>query len=85
MKEEQKTYILFPSHTDGIALEKVLKQKGIRFTIVPTPRDLSKCCGISIMLNPDDQEEAEKLIKEHGDIKVEGIHTIKRKKRNWFG
>lgn len=79
------SYVLFPSHTDGLALEKVLKSKGMKYTIVPTPRELSKCCGISIMIHPENVSDIEKLLEDHGDIKIEGIHTIEKKKRNWFG
>ncbi|MCT4605002.1 MAG: DUF3343 domain-containing protein [Marinisporobacter sp.] len=79
-----QTYILFPSHTDGLALEKVLKLNEIKYIIVPTPRDLSKCCGISIKIDPELKEEIECLIQKNPDIKIEGIHTIERKKRNWF-
>ncbi|QZY54366.1 DUF3343 domain-containing protein [Crassaminicella profunda] len=79
-----QTYILFPSHTDGLALEKVLKSNEIKYTIVPTPRDLSKCCGISIKIDPDQKEKIEGLIQKNPDIKIEGIHTVERKKRNWF-
>ncbi|QEK11280.1 DUF3343 domain-containing protein [Crassaminicella thermophila] len=85
MKRTFQTYVLFPSHTDGLALEKVLKSNNMKYTIVPTPRDLSKCCGISILINPDDTKQVEQLLKKHSDIKTEGIYTIEKKKRNWFG
>ncbi|WP_053955746.1 DUF3343 domain-containing protein [Inediibacterium massiliense] len=78
------TYVLFPSHTDGLALEKILKVEKVNYTIVPTPRDLSKCCGISIMLDPKDKHRVQNLLTKYSDIKTEGIYTIERKKRNWF-
>ncbi|WP_425445930.1 DUF3343 domain-containing protein [Dethiothermospora halolimnae] len=85
MDTKLNSYVLFPSHNDGLALEKVLKDENIKYTIVPTPRQLSTCCGISIMIDPNDKVNVEKLIDSNPDIKTEGIHTIKRKKRNWFG
>lgn len=77
-------YILFPSHTDGLALEKILKSERIKYTIVPTPRELSKSCGITIMINPDDEEKVREILDINPEIKVNGIHTIERKRRGWF-
>ncbi|WP_242844255.1 DUF3343 domain-containing protein [Caloranaerobacter azorensis] len=77
-------YILFPSHTDGLALEKILKFKKIKYTIVPTPRELSKSCGISIMINPDDKENVREILNVNPEIKINGIYTIERKRRGWF-
>ncbi len=84
MITEIKSYVLFPSHTDGLALESILKKRKLKYTIVPTPRELSKCCGISIMISPEDTDTVKELLQNFPDIKTEGIHTIKRKKRNWF-
>lgn len=85
MDFQLQSYILFPSHGDGIALEKVLKANGVNYTIVPTPRELSKCCGISIMIQEEDINTVKQLLGLYSDIKTEGIHTIQKKKRNWFG
>lgn len=84
MESILNTYILFPSHSDGLALEKVLKYNKIKYTITPTPRELSKCCGISIMIDREDINLVEKIISGNSDIKTEGIHTLEKKKRNWF-
>ncbi|MBS4538173.1 DUF3343 domain-containing protein [Clostridium sp. D2Q-11] len=78
------TYILFPSHSDGLALEKKLKEESIKYTISPTPRSLSECCGISIMISPEICHTVESIIKENRDIRISGIHTIERKSRDWF-
>ncbi|WZL72456.1 DUF3343 domain-containing protein [Clostridiaceae bacterium 35-E11] len=85
MEKQLQSYVLFPSHNDGLAMEKILKKHNIKYTIVPTPRQLSKCCGISIMLHPEDTKKVSTLITAHPDIKIEGIHTIEKKTRNWFG
>lgn len=85
MEMQRQSYVLFPSHADGIALEKILRSRAIKYTIAPTPRELSKCCGISIMVEPEDVTVVEELLKEHADIRTEGIYTIEKKRRNWFG
>lgn len=78
------TYILFPSHAHGLSLEKRLKEHQIGYTIVPTPRQLSTSCGISIMIDPSCKESVEKILKENKNIETLGIHTIEVKKRKWF-
>ncbi|WP_201750389.1 DUF3343 domain-containing protein [Senegalia massiliensis] len=80
----KQTYILFPSHSDGLALEKKLKEKSIKYIISPTPRSLSKCCGISIIIDPELQYLVEEIVEQNKDIEVSGIHTIEKKARNWF-
>ncbi|WP_432667354.1 DUF3343 domain-containing protein [Wukongibacter baidiensis] len=75
MKTGSESFILFPSHSDGLALEKVLKTNGIKYTIVPTPRSLSKCCGISIRVETGDIDLVKDLLNDNSLINVDGIHT----------
>jgi hypothetical protein len=72
-------YILFPNVTEGLKLEKLLKTEEIRYTIVPTPRELSKCCGISIKYEYPD-ESAIKLLVEQHEIRVEGFRSLPARK-----
>ncbi len=65
-------------------MEKILKNNKIKYTIVPTPRELSKSCGISIMINPEDVNKVNELIECNSELKVLGIHTIEKRKRKWF-
>lgn len=72
-------YILFPNVTEGLKLEKLLKAESIRYTIVPTPRELSKCCGISIKYEYED-DCAIKLLAEDHEIKIEGFRSLPARK-----
>ncbi|HWR60964.1 MAG TPA: DUF3343 domain-containing protein [Clostridia bacterium] len=72
-------YILFPNVTEGLKLEKLLKEDGIRYTIVPTPRELSKCCGISIKYEYEDESPIKQLAEEHG-VRVEGFRSLPGRK-----
>jgi hypothetical protein len=45
---EKVWYVLFSNHTWGLLLDKALREAGIRATIVPTPRALSKSCGMAL-------------------------------------
>ena len=76
--QQIRYYILFPSHTEGIKMESVLKKEKIKYTIVPTPRELSASCGISIMYNKEDEEKIKGLIDIH-NVKTSGLHCVNKK------
>ena len=84
MEKDSKTFILFPSHMHGISLEKKLKESEIEYVISPTPRELSTCCGISIMIEDSDIPAVEGILSENPNIKTLGIHTISKKKKRLF-
>ena len=77
--DDQNYYILFPNVTEGLKLEKHLKEKNIKYTIVPTPRELSKCCGICIMYDKE-VEDSIKLEVEKNGIKIDGFKSLPKKK-----
>ncbi len=77
--DEYNYYILFPNVNEGLKLEKLLKEKGIKYTIVPTPRELSKCCGICIMYEAEDENAIKLVAEEHG-IKTEGFKNLPKRK-----
>ena len=76
---EESFYILFPNVTEGLKLEKLLKENAVKYTIVPTPRELSKSCGISIMYEFGDDSLIKRIAEEHG-IRTEGFKSLIRKK-----
>ncbi len=80
---EERFYILFPSHTEGMKLESVLRKNGIKNTIVPTPRKLSVCCGISIMYNKEDEERIKVLIKEN-NVDIIGMECLAFETKNFY-
>lgn len=76
-------YILFPSYNSGLALETELKKTKIKYTIVPTPRELSSCCGISIMYNKEDEDRIKEII-EFKSIVVSGFHSLEKEYRSYY-
>ncbi|MBP7320810.1 MAG: DUF3343 domain-containing protein [Lachnospiraceae bacterium] len=56
-------YVLFDNHTDGMALYQELKRNGLSAVISPTPRSLSKCCGISLLITEDQVEQVEEIAR----------------------
>lgn len=69
------SYVLFPNHTEGLKLERHLKVAKIKYTITPTPRELSHCCGISIRIQPRDKEKLKHLVKAHA-IQIDAIKDL---------
>jgi hypothetical protein len=81
--DELRFYVLFPNHTEGMKLDSILRKSGIKHTIVPTPRRLSVCCGISIMYNEEDRERIIKLIEENG-VSILGMESLVHEKKNFY-
>lgn len=81
--EQTNYYILFPSHTEGMKMDSLLRKNKIKHTIVPTPRELSKSCGICIMYNKEDEELIKNLIEEN-DIKNSGLHSLTKTIKNFY-
>lgn len=72
METDYRYYILFPNHNEGLRLNRELKQTGIKNTIAPTPRAASSSCGISLIVEAEDLQEVEAIIKDTG-VLVEKI------------
>lgn len=68
-------YVTFPSVHNGLTLEARLKEEEIPFAVVPTPREISKCCGISIRFMEEWQETILTVIKKNA-IKISGIYKL---------
>ena len=47
---QMQHYVIFPNHDNGMRLYQELKKQGTSAVISPTPRTVSKCCGISLMI-----------------------------------
>lgn len=77
--EEMSYYIVFPNVTEALQLEKKLKENNIGYTIAPTPRELSNCCGISIKYSLEDEVIIKGIVEEN-EIKALGFHGILRKR-----
>ena len=80
-------YILFQNHTDATAMYRSLKGKGMYAQISPTPRELSVCCGVSLLVHCEDVEtikeiaEAEKLAY----LSISGLNNTFDNTRHKYG
>ena len=55
--------------------EKVLKEKGIRVRLIPTPREISSDCGMAIEVKGRDLHTIREILKDE-EHRLEGIHEL---------
>ncbi|WP_101772693.1 DUF3343 domain-containing protein [Peptostreptococcus faecalis] len=68
-------YVLFENHENGLKLHKLLRENNLESTISPTPRSLSKCCGISLMIDSSQVDEVNNVINAN-DISILKIESV---------
>ena len=54
-----------------------LKAAGLSAQIAPTPRQLSVCCGVSLIIQPEEIPEIKKIAEEQNleYVKIEGVNN----------
>lgn len=75
--EKIQHYVLFPNHDNAMRLYRELKGLGVRAVIAPTPRALSTCCGVSLLIEEKDIGVIKACIEKNG-IDVLKIEAIER-------
>ena len=55
-KKDRNYYILFENYTHGLALDRILKEEGLKARIAPTPRSIQGelSCGMSLLVMEED-------------------------------
>lgn len=69
--------IVFESTHYAIAAERVFKKNNCKFDIIPTPREITQSCGLSIRFKPEEVEIMKKIIEE-ANILIQGIYRIQK-------
>ena len=69
--------VSFNSTHHAIRLDKLLGESSVRATTLPTPREITASCGISIRFLYDDTESVKKILNENS-VEYKGIYKIKR-------
>lgn len=77
MKKEEMYVIVFESTHYAIAGESLLKNKGYKFNVIPTPREITHSCGLSIKFNSEDLKNIEEDMK-CVNILIKGIYKIQK-------
>lgn len=68
-------YVLFENHTDGIAMYNGLKREGVKTQISPTPRELSVCCGMSLLVRKEDLDRI-RAVAEEKSLEYKSIEKL---------
>jgi len=63
LQEHRVYYLLFHTIHDVLKADKILKEKQVRYELVPIPRNLSSDCGMCVRLL-DELEEVRGHIKD---------------------
>ena len=69
--------VSFNSTHHAIRTDKILSQSGVTSTTLPTPREITASCGISIRFLFNDIEKVSEISKEN-DIEYKGIFKIQK-------
>ena len=67
--------VLFHSSAHALRAEKVLQGAGISNKMIPTPRQLSSDCGMSLRFDRADEEQVARVLAEH-EVPINGIHAL---------
>jgi hypothetical protein len=78
--QQTEYYILFPNVDNGLKLSQLLRSAKIQAIIAPTPREASKCCGISVLINQEDDLPAVKDCIAQNDIEIISIFELTKKR-----
>ncbi|MBN2516962.1 MAG: DUF3343 domain-containing protein [Deltaproteobacteria bacterium] len=69
MSEVESYYVaLFDSTSAALLAEKLLKEKGIPFKIIPVPRHISSDCGVCIRFFSVEKEKVKNTLKDKVDV-----------------
>jgi hypothetical protein len=71
------SYVLFHSHTSGMALYEYIRKKGIRVRISPAPRSFTAECGMSLLVEASELEAVKACVEQSG-IEIDQIISIPR-------
>lgn len=67
--------ILFPSIHFALRAEKLMKERGIAYKLVPVPRHLSSDCGVCLRIPWEKKEEVLPLLTQ-AKVKVDGAYPL---------
>lgn len=70
-------YVLFHSHTSGMALYEYLRKQGIRVRISPAPRAATACCGMSLLVEAPELDAVNECIGKSG-IEIDRVVALPR-------
>ncbi len=69
--------ISFNSTHHAIRTDKLLNEENIKSTTLPTPREITASCGISIRFLLENLENIKEIVKDN-KIEIKGIYKISK-------
>lgn len=73
----------FNTTTNALKAEKVLKNNNAEFTIIPTLREISTSCGLSIKVRPEKFSEIKELLNDN-KVPLANIYKVEKKGKDYL-
>jgi len=70
--------VIFHTTSGVIRAEKLLLKAGVSIKLIPTPREFSSDCGISVRFEWSNLEKIKQLLEEE-QIEFDSMHLLDRK------
>jgi sugar phosphate isomerase/epimerase len=67
--------VLFFTNSSVMRAEKLLKKEGYSIKLIPTPREFSSDCGVSLRFDWADCEQV-KVTLDTAHLEIDGIHQM---------
>lgn len=68
----------FDTTSDALKAEKTLKKSHIKFLVIPTLREISVSCGLSIKFRLEDQKELNQIFAME-QLRYNGLYQVEKK------
>lgn len=73
----------FASTSNALKAESILKTQAMDFVMIPTLREISSSCGLSIKIRPADLEECKQTFFDHR-IKAEKYYHVRKEDNKYL-
>lgn len=67
----------FQATSHALKAEKVLKSVDSEFTVIPTLREISTSCGLSIKVRPNNYEAINQILSTH-KVPIEAVYKVEK-------
>lgn len=74
IKPDKKFVILFKAVSYALKAEKILKQEGVPYKLIPVPKHISPDCGICLSFEPELRDKIEALLL--GRVEMDAIRPL---------
>ena len=74
-KKQEKVVFAFASTAIAMKMEKTMKEANAPGRLIPVPKEITAGCGLSYIVNPEEKEQVEAIMKEN-DITAEIVVNL---------